>query len=129
MRKASKVACTPGELHMPACMLPLIFLVHVCSCMYIAMLAYQCSAYYMQQTQCSRVLVSRELAELQKANAVTQSAAHEAALTAEQSAREQLKSILDQQKLGAQREKEALLMQVRKEQLQVYVKQTCYSAP
>ena len=54
----------------------------------------------------------RELAELQKANAVTQSAAQEAALSAEQSAREELKGVLDQQKLGAQREKEALLMQV-----------------
>ena len=50
---------------------------------------------------------------MQKANAVTQSAAQEAALSAEQSAREELKSILDQQKLGAQREKEVLLMQVR----------------
>lgn len=55
---------------------------------------------------------TRELAELQKANAVTQSVAQEAALSAEQSAREELKSILDQQKIGAQREKEALLMQV-----------------
>ena len=50
---------------------------------------------------------------MQKANAVTQSAAQEAAFSAEQSAREELKNILDQQKLGAQREKEALLMQVR----------------
>jgi hypothetical protein len=58
------------------------------------------------------ILLPRELAELQKANAVTQSVAQEAALTAEQSAREELKGILDQQKLGAQREKEALLMQV-----------------
>ena len=59
------------------------------------------------------LLLPRELAELQKANAVTQSAAQEAALSAEQSAREELKGVLDQQKLGAQREKEALLMQVR----------------
>ena len=59
------------------------------------------------------ILLPRELAELQKANAVTQSAAQEAALSAEQSAREELKGVLDQQKLGAQREKEALLMQVR----------------
>jgi D-aminopeptidase len=58
------------------------------------------------------ILLPRELAELQKANAVTQSVAQEAALTAEQSAREELKGILDQQKLGAQREMEALLMQV-----------------
>ena len=59
------------------------------------------------------ILLPRELAELQKANAVTQSVAQEAALSAEQSAREELKGVLDQQKLGAQREKEALLMQVR----------------
>ena len=55
---------------------------------------------------------SRELAELQKANAVTQNAAQEAALSAEQSAREELKGVLEQHKVGAQREKEALLMQV-----------------
>ena len=55
---------------------------------------------------------TRELAELQKANAVTQSVAQEAALSAEQTAREELKSIMEQQKVAAQREKEALLMQV-----------------
>ena len=59
------------------------------------------------------LLFSRELSELQKANAVTQNAAQEAALSAEQSAREELKNILEQHKVGAQREKEALLMQVR----------------
>ena len=49
---------------------------------------------------------------MQKANAVTQSAAQEAAQSAEQSAKEKLMSILEQQKVGAQREKEALHMQV-----------------
>ena len=58
------------------------------------------------------LLLCRELAELQKANAVTQTAVQEAAQTAEQSAKEKLKSILEQQKVGAQREKETLLMQV-----------------
>ena len=66
------------------------------------------------------ILLPRELAELQKANAVTQSAAQEAALSAEQSAREELKGVLDQQKLGAQREKEALLMQVKTTRSYVY---------
>ena len=51
---------------------------------------------------------------------MTQSAAQEAALSAEQSAREELKGVLDQQKLGAQREKEALLMQVRATRSYVY---------
>ena len=60
------------------------------------------------------ITFARELAELQKANAVTQSVAQEAALSAEQTAREELKSILEQQKVAAQREKEALLMQVRR---------------
>ena len=58
-------------------------------------------------------MFSRELAELQKSNAVTQNAAQEAAVSAEQNAREELKSVLEQHKVGAQREKEALLMQVR----------------
>ena len=43
-----------------------------------------------------------------------QTAAQEAALSAEQSAREELKSVLDQQKTVAQREKESLLIQVNK---------------
>ena len=55
---------------------------------------------------------TRELAELQKDNAVTQSVAQEAALSAEQIAREELKSIMEQQKVAAQREKESLLVQV-----------------
>ena len=61
---------------------------------------------YMSCMTCP-TLFARELAELQKANAVTQTAAQdlEAALSAEQSAREELKSILDQQKTAAQREK------------------------
>lgn len=55
---------------------------------------------------------SRELAGLRKANAVTQSAAQEAALSAEQTAREELTGLLSQQRVEAMREKEALLMQV-----------------
>lgn len=54
----------------------------------------------------------RELSELQKANAVTQSAAQEAALSAEQSTREELKSVLEQEKAKSQREKDTLLLQV-----------------
>ena len=54
----------------------------------------------------------RELAELQKTNAVSQSAAQEAAASAEKCKQEELKLILEQQNVTAQREKEALLMQV-----------------
>ena len=68
---------------------------------------------YMSCMTCP-TLFARELAELQKANAVTQTAAQEAVLSAEQSAREELKSILDQQKTAAQREEESLLIQVNK---------------
>ena len=54
----------------------------------------------------------RELSEVRKASAVTQSVAQEAALSAEQTARVELTSVLGQSKLEAQREKESLLMQV-----------------
>ena len=43
---------------------------------------------------------------------MTQSAAQEAALSAEQTAREELTGLLSQQRVEAMREKEALLMQV-----------------
>ena len=79
---------------------------------------------YMSCMTCS-TLFARELAELQKANAVTQTAAQEAALSAEQSAREELKSILDQQKIVAQREKESLLMQVKNRNSIIHVLYTC----
>ena len=68
---------------------------------------------YMSCMTCP-TLFARELAELQKANAVTQTADQVAALSAKQSAREELKSVLDQQKTAAQREKESLLIQVNK---------------
>ena len=54
----------------------------------------------------------RELADLQKENAVTQTAVQEAAITAQSTARDELKSLLDQQKVETQREKDALLLQV-----------------
>ncbi len=55
----------------------------------------------------------RELADLQKANAVTQSAAEAAAATAEKSKQVEVKVMLDQQKVASQKDKEALIMQVR----------------
>ena len=54
----------------------------------------------------------KEMSELQKANAVNQSAAQEAALDAERSAREELMSLMEQQKRDSQQEKERLLMEV-----------------
>ena len=62
---------------------------------------------------CVCVAALRELAEAQKAKAVTQSTAEEAALSAQQSARGELEGRLEVQKLQAQREKEPLLMEVR----------------
>ena len=43
---------------------------------------------------------------------MTQSAAHKAALSADLSAREELMSVLEEQKVEGQREKESLVMQV-----------------
>ncbi len=54
----------------------------------------------------------RELAELQKTNAVSKSAAQEAAASAEKSKQDELKLVLEQQSLASQREKESLLLQV-----------------
>ncbi len=54
----------------------------------------------------------REMAELQKANAVNQSAAQGAALEAERGAREELMRVVEQQRLEAQQEKETLILQV-----------------
>lgn len=58
----------------------------------------------------------RELAELRKANALTQSAAQEAALSAEMSAKEELRDLLSQQQLQAQKDKETLVLQVNQTQ-------------
>lgn len=57
-------------------------------------------------------LHDRELADLQKENAVSQTVAQEAAMTAQSSAREEVRGLLEQQKVEAQREKEAVLLQV-----------------
>ncbi len=54
----------------------------------------------------------RELSDLQKENAVSQTAAQEAAINAQSSAREEVKELLDMQKTDAHREKDALLLQV-----------------
>lgn len=61
----------------------------------------------------------KELAEVRKASAVTQSEAEEAALSAEQMAREELMSVLEQGKMEAQREKESLLMQINELRMSV----------
>ena len=58
------------------------------------------------------ILYCRELADLQKANAVTQSAAEEAAANLEKSKKEEVKMMLDQQKVASQKDKETLIMQV-----------------
>jgi len=68
----------------------------------------------------------RELAELQKTNAVSQSVAQEAAASAEKSKQEELKLVLEQQNMAAQREKETLLMQVSSSCVLVY---TCMECP
>lgn len=54
----------------------------------------------------------RELAEVQKTNAVSQSVAQEAAASAERSKQEELKLVLEHQSMSAHRDKETLLMQV-----------------
>ena len=56
----------------------------------------------------------RELTELRKANALTQSAAQVAALGAEKTAKEELRELLLQQQLEAQQEKDRLVLQVKK---------------
>ena len=58
------------------------------------------------------MLLSRELADLQKANAVTQSAAETAAATAEKTRQEEIKVKLEQGKAAFQKEKEILILQV-----------------
>lgn len=55
----------------------------------------------------------RELSQLHKANAVNKTAAHEALLSAEQTARQELTCALENQRVEAQREKESLALQVR----------------
>lgn len=68
-----------------------------------------------------RVLcVFRELADLQKANAVNQSAAQEAAASAEMTKQAEVKIKLEQQKVVSQKERESLIIQVP------YVHTVCY---
>ena len=55
----------------------------------------------------------RELSELHKASAVNKTAAHEALLSAEQTARQELTCALENHRVEAQREKESLVLQVR----------------
>ena len=52
------------------------------------------------------------MAKLQKTSAVSQSAASEAAVSAERSKQEEIKSVLEQQSIAVQREKDSLFMQV-----------------
>lgn len=54
----------------------------------------------------------RELAGLQKENAVTQTAAQAAAVTAQSTVREELRTVLEQQRAEAQKEKDTLLLEV-----------------
>lgn len=54
----------------------------------------------------------RELSELHKASAVNRSVAHEALLSAEQTARQELTEVLEKQRVEAHREKEKLLLEV-----------------
>ena len=53
----------------------------------------------------------RELADLQKANAVNQSAVQHAVASAEQSKQAEVKIMLEQQKVASQKDKECLVMQ------------------
>ena len=55
---------------------------------------------------------TRELSELKKSNAVTESSAKEAMLSAELSAKEQQKALIEQLKMEAYGERENLTMQV-----------------
>ena len=58
------------------------------------------------------ILFLRELTELRKTNALTQTVAEEAALSAKQNVREEFKRELEEQRLKAEREKDSLLIQV-----------------
>lgn len=58
------------------------------------------------------ILFPRELTELRKTNALTQTVAEEAALSAKQNVREEFKRELEEQRLKAEREKDSLLIQV-----------------
>lgn len=60
----------------------------------------------------SFILFARELTELRKTNALTQTVAEEAALSAKQNVREEFKRELEEQRLKAEREKDSLLIQV-----------------
>ena len=57
-------------------------------------------------------LLHRELSELHKVTAVNKSAAHEAVLSAEQTARQELTEALEKQRVEHHREKEQLLLEV-----------------
>lgn len=57
-------------------------------------------------------LSCRELSELHKASAVNKSVAHEALLSAEQTARQELTEVLEKQRVEVHREKEKLLLEV-----------------
>ena len=56
--------------------------------------------------------VNRELTELRKTNALSQSAAQEATASAQLVAKEELRKELDEQRLKGEREKDALVLQV-----------------
>ena len=58
------------------------------------------------------VYVCRELSDLHKVTAVNQSVAHEAVLSAEQSARQELTEAVEKQRVEHHREKEQLLLEV-----------------
>lgn len=55
----------------------------------------------------------RELAELQKVNAVTQTAVEQAAASAAKSKEEEVTIVMGQQRVSFNKEKEGLIMQVR----------------
>ena len=57
----------------------------------------------------------RELTELRKANALTQSAVQVAALSAEKTAKEELRDQLLKHQMEAQQEKDTLVLQVTKQ--------------
>ena len=54
----------------------------------------------------------RELTEMRKSTALSQSVAQEAALSAHQSAKDELKQVMEEQRLHLQREKDSFVMQV-----------------
>ena len=55
---------------------------------------------------------SRELSDLHKATAVNKTAAHEAVVSAEQTARQELTEAVEKQRVEHHREKEKLLLEV-----------------